>query len=440
MRRVAVLFLMIGLLGVFQFSGYAYAPQYSGEKSNIELRWKTSVIPISFSNSLIKQNSNIKSDSDVLGAIKRSLETWEKVTNIKFETNWTDKQTVSASGNLGDSVSLVTIAPTSENLLMFGKDSEQVSARTRVFFNKKGLISEADIVLNPYLQFSTDGTFGTYDLESTLTHEIGHLLGLEHSSVFGATMHENTGKNGIFNLAAFDSRTLAETDISAIRAIYGKIDETECCSSIEGKLTLPNQKTAKNFQIWLEDKDNGKVIAETISNNDGFYQLKGISKGSYRLFSQELVSSKITVAAENLGTFEIQENQTLKINKKLTGTPKFFDLNYIGFNGQLSELAVPINGGKSYIVYLGSKKQNIKNATIGFNSPFLKVSQNSIIEHDFGEELSVISFEVRVESDIPFGEYSIFVESDKKVKEFITGSLVVEPFINQWIHFNLSDS
>lgn len=438
MKRFSIFILILLLTGIFNLPSNAYAPQYSSEKTNQKLRWKTNVIQIAFSNSLLKPNINIKPESDVIGALRRSLETWENAADVTFETIWTDKQTVSATENAGDKVSLITIAPTAENLLMFSKDAEQVSARTRVFFNSKGYINEADIVLNPYQQFSTDGSVGTFDLESTLTHEIGHLLGLEHSSVFGATMHENSGKNGVFNLPSYDARTLAATDVSAIRAIYGNKETENCCGAASGKLTLPNGKAARNFQVWLED-ENGKVVGHSVTNADGSYLIEGIEAGRYTVLTQEIISSKQTLASESLGEVEIKKaNETVE-NKKLTASPKTFDLQYVGFNGQLSELAVPVNAGKTYFVYLGAKKLDLKNLKIGFNSPFLKINQSTITEQDYGENLSVVSFEVRVDAKTPPGEYSIFAENDKKNKEFIVGSLVIEKFSNPWSSFVLTD-
>src|SRR4030095_3804166 len=151
----------------------------------------------------------------------------------------------------GDGVSLITIAQTPENVLLFSKDTENAAATTRVFYSRRGMITEADIVLNPYEQFSTDGTLGTFDLESTLTHEIGHLLGLSHSEVFGSTMHANYGKNGVFGSQRLISRTFAADDIAAVRALYGaRGDDGECCGTIEGKLAVPG-KPNRSIEVWI---------------------------------------------------------------------------------------------------------------------------------------------------------------------------------------------
>ena len=113
------------------------------------------------------------------------------------------------------------------------------SAKTRIFYNRKGLITEADIVFNPFQQFSTDGTFGTFDLESTLTHEIGHLLGLHHSAVLGSTMADSFASNGTRGFVDFGPRTLADSDIAAIRDLYGpKPGDEECCAVISGKISI----------------------------------------------------------------------------------------------------------------------------------------------------------------------------------------------------------
>lgn len=436
LKGLSVLLLLVS----FFWQASAYTTQFADETQALRLRWKTNAIPIAFSTSLIKQNPYLTPDSDVKGAIERSLATWEAASGIKFQISWTDKQTVSPSGKYGDGTSLVTIAQTPENLLLFGGDADEVSARTRIFFNRKGNITEADIVLNPYEQFSTDGSVGTFDLEATLTHEIGHLLGLDHTSVKGATMHAHTGKNGVYNLPSFSARTLAEDDLAGLRALYGaKITDEKCCGAVSGKLTLANGRPAKDFQVWAEDADSGRVAAGVLSATDGSFQIEGLQEGRYKIYSQDLgKNSAKSFSVEKIGEVETIVGKTQNIFKKLINSRKNFDLQYVGFNGQISELAVPINGDQSYIIYVGGKNLDSDNLTIGFNSPYLSVTPKSLINHNYGEDISVVSFEVNVAAQIPFGEYSFFLRRKDEESQFSVGSLTVEEFVNPWHSYFLS--
>lgn len=439
MRELHRIFASVLLLTVFSFSAAAFPVQTAENRQNRTLRWKNPTISVAVSNSLIKPNFNIKDGSDVAGAVRRSLEAWEKAAAVKFEENSTDKQTVSPTGNFGDGVSLITIAPTSENLLLFSKDAEEVAARTRVFFNKKGAITEADIVLNPYQQFSTDGSVGTFDLESILTHEIGHLLGLEHSTILGATMHESSGKNGVYNLPAFESRTLAETDLSAARALYGGKAEAEtCCGSVAGKLLLSGGRSAKNYQVWAEEKETGKVSAEVFADAEGVFHLDGLTPGSYRVFAQRSAVNK-SFAVEELGDVQVVKGRSANLTKQLSQTAINFQARYIGFNGQISENSVSLNSGKSYKVYVGGKNLNPEDYKISFHSPFLTVVPKTSVKLDFGENVSVISFDVVVANGAALGEYSLFIESKNGQKSVVAGALSIEKFNNPWSVFSLDD-
>src|SRR5205085_6078558 len=129
-----------------------------------------------FSNSLQNPGANIKPDSDVIGAARRALARWSSLANVNFNVTWSSAASVSPAEG-GDGISLITIAATPENELF---NSDSTTARTRIFYNPgTGAIAEADISINPHprseegvaLQFSTDRTSGTYDLEATFTHE-----------------------------------------------------------------------------------------------------------------------------------------------------------------------------------------------------------------------------------------------------------------------------
>jgi hypothetical protein len=414
-------------------SVFSSSTSVAPDEAVTSLRWKSGLIRIAISTSLLHESSNIKRDSDVAGAIKRSIEAWSSVANIEFQQTNSDRQSASPSGAAGDAVSLITIAQTPENVLLFTKDPENAAATTRVFYNKRGAITEADIVLNPYQQFSTDGTLGTFDLQSTLTHEIGHLLGLPHSLVLGSTMHASYGKNGVFGLQNFSSRTLSATDIAAVRAIYGaRGSDTECCGSIEGRLAIVT-KQSRTFEIWIEDA-KGRVQGSA-RTTDGSFSFAGLMPGKYRVFVQEIGHSKFAAPVRDLGEVTVVSGESASINAKTPSGAREFEINYLGFNGQLSEMAVSLSQGRSYVVYLGGRNLDPKKLSVSFTSPYLSVTPGTNRSLDYGDEISVISVEVRVSARAPKGEYSIFAESDRGEKRAIIGGLTIDNFTNPWNNF-----
>lgn len=435
MMRKTVKFLFILLLLMnFTYSSTAYTLQFTDDAQTVRLRWSKNVIPIAFSSSLTK-NLNIKAESDILGAIRRSLEAWEKAADIEFQEVWSDEQSVSSAGARGDGVSLITIAQTPENLILFGSDAVETAARTRIFFNRRGTITEADIVLNPYSQFSTDGTPGMFDLEATLTHEIGHLLGLEHSTVVGATMFEHQGKNGVYSLPNTSARSLAEDDISGVRAIYGAPTPDEnCCGTISGKISLSSGRAANDYQIWAEDVVSGRVSAATLTYGGGKFKIEGLKAGKYRVYAQEYLANNNSAA--KLGVFEIEKGKTTLVSERIALKPKNFDFQFVGFNGQISQVAIPVNNKKSYLIYVAGKNLDISRLRVEFSSPYFSIVPDSLVKHDYGSEISVFSFEVDVKENAQPGEYSFSLQSKNGATDFIVGGIVIEDTVNPWFKYN----
>ena len=330
---------------------------------------------------------------------------------------------------------MITIAQTPENLVLFGGDATETAARTRVFFNRRGTITEADIILNPYSQFSTDESIGTFDLEATVTHEIGHLLGLEHSSVVGATMYEHQGKNGIYNLPNTAPRSLSEDDKSGIRAIYGSNSlDGNCCGTISGKVTFTFGRTISDYQIWVEDSASGRIAAGVMTSFGGKFNIEGLSAGKYRLFAQEHATG--TTSAVDLGDFEVEGGKITAVSERISAKPKHFDLQLIGFNGQISQVAVPLNGKRTYVIYVGGKNLDAEKLKVKFNSPYFSVVPDSFINHDYGTDISVFSFEVAVAENAEAGAYSFSLQSASGVMDYIVGAIVIKDTVNPWFKYN----
>lgn len=84
-----------------------------------------------------------------------------------------------------------------ESVLYFNDDwpsSPDLLALTSSWSDEEGVIVEFDLAINTkHHDWSTEGKEGTFDLQNTLAHEMGHAIGIDHDDQnVGATMFPNS--------------------------------------------------------------------------------------------------------------------------------------------------------------------------------------------------------------------------------------------------------
>ena len=409
------------------------------------IKWPRRTIDVTFSTSLMNPGASIKPGSDVVGAARRALSRWSNIANLNFNVSWSTATSVSPNDS-GDGINLITVADTPDNLV-FNADS--TTGRTRVFFDPEtGAIQEADISINPKprsaegadVQFSTDGSAGTYDLEATFTHEFGHFLGLDHSNVLASTMQSRQAFNGTYGLPALTERTLSEDDRQRVRSLYGSKQKS---GRIEGRLFATSNSSSlvplNAANVWAENLLTGRVVASDISSDDGSYILPELSPGKYRVFAGPISDEAAASfsAARKFVSVEIANQITVKSD---TGTTLNYNLlpaqsaqgklnpRYIGLHGDLSTVALPLEPGKKVKVYVsGDGIDNVPGTSISVNSPYFSIDASTLTREQFSTALPVISFEMSVAPNAPFGDYSLRLQSNSGEVAFIPGALTIDP-------------
>lgn len=120
------------------------------------------------------------------------------------------------------------------NVIVFREDgwphpasSHNVALTTTTFDPDTGELFDADIELNSSdFDFTTEDDDVVYDLESVLTHEAGHFLGVGHTDVEESTMLP------IYIQGDTSLRTLGPDDSNAICDLYPPRDIEETCNPL----------------------------------------------------------------------------------------------------------------------------------------------------------------------------------------------------------------
>jgi hypothetical protein len=356
---VLVLFLVANISGT-EASGYVEdttVPLGGGcpqpDRWNLSLasplnrRWSTSLSPVHTTVVTVSASGSAAQLDEIEQVVSASFAAWAGVAGTTFNTA-ANPGLIAALGRASDPNSCSNDAESNVdglNTICFNQAStgfaSGVLAFTRtitanapgVSVGASGPAAFAGQILDADTLFRNDGqaTFatpgalatpqgaGAYDLESLLTHELGHWFGLSHSAVWRAIMFPFAPPPGNFlgdrPTAQVPDGPLADDDRTGIRVLYADPGDALHTGAIRGRVlpanpfalaTVPAPSTGRSVtgifgaQVVAVDADTGAVIAGTLggwscdaanppAKFDGTYELDRLAVGhNYKIYAEPL--------------------------------------------------------------------------------------------------------------------------------------------------------
>jgi hypothetical protein len=183
-----------------------------------------------------------------------------------------------------------------------------------------GQILDADIYFDPsdsQVTFATPAALPSsthaYDLESVLTHELGHFLGFSHSAVWSAMMYPYAPAPGTFNgsrpSAQQPDAPLGDDDRTGLRILYPDPTDAVNVGSISGRIVPANPLSLPasppgvtgvfGAHVVAVDQASGAVVAGTVggwscttpgpAQFNGSYEIDRLPVGhSYTVYAEPL--------------------------------------------------------------------------------------------------------------------------------------------------------
>jgi len=255
--------------------------------ANIQFLVNTSVAPGATNSD---GQTTITPDSDALGAIQAAMNAWNGVSTSA--ARFAPPQPTSLSNDPADGNHVITIEDTPENRSVAG----DLMGVTLFQFTMDGNIVDTDIILNPSIvrdgmeiPYSTNHEMNTVDLQSVLTHELGHALGANHSGLLGAAMFQSSvaAEPGEVAEATLWS-SLSPDDIAFVTEAYPAPGADLAFGSITGTVLFADGTPVRGALLTAIDASTGIAVGGISDLLDGSYTIGGIPPGSYLVYAEPM--------------------------------------------------------------------------------------------------------------------------------------------------------
>jgi hypothetical protein len=297
-------------------------------------------------------------------------------------------------------------------------------ALTTNWYDDTGHMTEADIQIDPSV------IANHYNLQLLVEHEVGHLLGLDHSAVLSSVMYPFVGR-GV-------NATLDSDDIVAISSLYPRVDMTASAATLSGRVVGDSGGIYAAQVVALNE--NGQPVATALTNQQGAFEIEGIPPGTYRLYAEPLDGP---VEVRNLsgswqnaktysfpteffggGPFRVQAgrvygNLVLNSFGSIKLNPKFIGAFAPGTNN-LSLDATPLNVTPGQTIDIAVAGDGFVSGMTTFEVPNQGFRRTS----NFSYAGNYVYANFAIASDAPAGSFAVLVNSGNEMAA-LTGAIRV---------------
>ena len=207
--------------------------------------------------------------ASVRNIIRDAFDRWEDVPCSYFLFEETEPSSCKDLGMHLDRGNINTLYWVTDNWEVDSEHKKNAVALTTVSWDRNtGQILDADIEFNSeYFSFGSDGEHAKADLANTVVHEIGHFVGLQHSSDPDATMYAAA------NPGETSKQTLETDDIDGLCELYPLDQDPEVCllpyCGLDLDCTSTTCGSRKEAGGGVDSGDDGCHVVHTGANVNG---------------------------------------------------------------------------------------------------------------------------------------------------------------------------